>query len=804
MIYEIVWFQLLQLVIGSSAVSLAVLLGTYMGGMCLGSLALPRLVPRRMHPLRVYAWLELTLGVLGIAVLFVMPYVTDLYTLAAGTGLPAVLGRGIVCVACLLPPTMLMGATLPAIARWMEESPEGISWLGFFYGGNIAGAVLGCLAAGFYLLRVHDMEKATYVAAMLNVSIGLFALALAVFIPNAQPQAIAPDRDAIVPRRPWLVYATIALSGACALAAEVVWTRQLALMLGGTVYTFSNILAVFLVGLGIGSSVGSMIARSSPRPRLLLGLCQLLAAGGIAWTASMLSRSVPFWPINPYLSKDPWLTFQLDLARCFWSILPATILWGASFPLALAAGAAKGQDPGRLVGSMYAANTVGAILGAVGASLFLVYWLGTQRAEEILIGLSVAAALFTIVPYAWSLGWSPALNRSSLALGGVSVVVALALIAWPAAKLVQSVPPLPWELVAFGRTLATSLEEKRTNLYMGEGLNSSVAVTESGSTRYFHISGKVEASNNDQDMRLERMLGHLPALFHPNPRSVLVVGCGAGVTAGSFLTYPSVERVVICELEPLVPQAIAPYFANENYSVATDPRVQIIFDDARHYILTSKEQFDIITSDPIHPWVKGSATLYTKEYFELCKRRLNPGGLITQWVPLYESNEAVVKSEMATFFDVFPHGTIWNNDDSGKGYDTVLLGQAEPLKINADELQQRLERPDHHSAAKSLEDVGFKTLVGLLTKYGGQASDLRPWLEDAEINRDRNLRLQYLAGLELNNNEGEAIADKMLSYRRFPDNLMVGSGWRAHALQVALEQAIGSQQKRKPASKPEG
>ncbi len=223
----------------------------------------------------------------------------------------------------------------------------------------------------------------------------------------------------------------------------------------------------------------------------------------------------------------------------------------------------------------------------------------------------------------------------------------------------------------------------------------------------FHVCGKVEASTEPADMRLQRMLGHLSALVHPKPRSVLVVGCGAGVTAGSFLLHPEVERIVLCEIEPLIPKVVSVYFARENYDVVDDPRVEIVYDDARHYILTTQEKFDVITSDPIHPWVKGSAALYTREYFDLCKRRLNPGGVVTQWVPLYESNEDVVKSEIATFFTAFPQGTIWSNDIEGEGYDVVLLGRTEPLKIDVDALQQRLNREDHRRVAESLAEVNF-------------------------------------------------------------------------------------------------
>jgi spermidine synthase len=772
LIYEIVWFQLLQLVIGSSAVSLGVLLGTFMGGMCLGSLALPRVISARHHPLRVYALLELGIAAVGIAVLFGMPSVDRVYTATVGHGLAGILLRAAVCVVCLLPPTLLMGATLPAVARWVEATPRGVSWLGFFYGGNIAGAVFGCLLAGFYLLRVHDMETATYVAAAINVAVALIGLAVAAVAPYRAPAAGAAHGAAERAPAAWTVYVAVGLSGLCALGAEVIWTRLLSLMLGATVYTFAIILAVFLVGLGIGSSVGSALARSATRPRLLLGICQLLLTAAIAWAALVLAKSLPYWPIDPSLSRNPWLNFQLDLVRCAWAVLPAACLWGASFPLALAAVATRGQDPGRLVGGVYAANTVGAIVGATGFSMLVIGWLGTQQSQRLLIGLSAVAALLAFAP----------LLRAPRVAGIASLAGATGLAAW----LAWGVPAVPWGLVAYGRYLPTR-SALADMLYVGEGMNASVAVTlQDGGVRNFHVSGKVEASSESQDMRLQRMLGHLPALLHPKPRSVLVVGCGAGVTAGSFVVHPDVERIVICEIEPLIPQVVATYFGDENYDVLRDPRVEVVYDDARHYVLTTREKFDVITSDPIHPWVKGAATLYTKEYFELCKRRLNPGGMVSQWVPLYESKPEAVKSEVATFFDVFPGGTIWSNDIDGEGYDVVLLAQDGATRIDVDDLQRRLDRDDHADATKSLRDVGFGSAVDLLATYAGQGADLGPWLAGAEINRDRNLRLQYLAGMGLNTYQDGPIYDDMLVHRKFPENLFVASDWRKQQLKAAL------------------
>ena len=774
LIYEIVWFQMIQLVIGSSAISLAVLLGTFMGGMCLGSIALPRYIGTHRHPLRVYAALEAGIGVIGLLLLALIPLVGGVYSSVVGHGLAGILLRAFFCVLLLLPPTILMGATLPAISRWIETTPTGVSWMGFFYGGNIAGAVLGCLLAGFYLLRVHDVATATFAALALNAAVALAGWGLARITPYATP---APDAHTAAPtitRETRLVYVAIALSGMTALGAEVIWTRLLSLLLGATVYTFAIILAVFLTGLGVGSGIASWLARTIARPRLALGICQLLLAAAIAWTAYMLSSSLPYWPVNPSITENAWMVFQMDLVRTIWAMLPPALLWGASFPFAVAAAAARGQDPARLLGGVYAANTVGAILGALGFGMIAVPAIGTQNAQRTLIAFAVVSAMLMLVPVLMRRADT---NESRPEAGTVAVPARLGWVALAvvlAALLARGVPDVPPVLIAYGRYAPTYASPDA--LYVGEGMNASVAVTQlEDGTRNFHVSGKIEASTEPQDMRLQRMLGHITALLHDEPKTVLVVGFGAGVTAGTFVLHPSVERIVICEIEPLIPRVVSRYFGAENYNVLDDPRVEVVYDDARHYILTTKEQFDVITSDPIHPWVKGAATLYTREYFDLARRHLNPGGVMTQWVPLYESSEEVVKSEIATFFDVFPEGTIWANAPDGRGYDIVLAGRAGPAQIDLDRLQERLARPDHGAVAQSLAEVGFYSPFDLLATYGGRGPDLTPWLAVAAINRDRSLRLMYIAGMGNNLYRNAAIFDAMLAYARYPDELFVGS-----------------------------
>ena len=286
-------------------------------------------------------------------------------------------------------------------------------------------------------------------------------------------------------------------------------------------------------------------------------------------------------------------------------------------------------------------------------------------------------------------------------------------------------------------------------------------------------------------------MGHLPALIQASsgglqPRSVLTVGFGAGITAGSFVPYPEVERLIICEIEALVPPTSSKYFEKQNYDVLHDRRTRIIYDDARHYIFTTHDKFDVITTDPIHPWVKGTSTLYSKEYYELCKRHLNPGGVVAQWLPIYDSDLDTIKTELATFFEVFPNGTMWSNYFNGDGYDLVLIGREDRIPINVDELQQRLDRPGYSAVSAALGEVGFHSAVDVLATYAGRATELKPLLVNAQINKDVNMRLQYLAGLGLNSMAYQKTYSTILAYRRFPEGLLVGSGARLDALRTLL------------------
>jgi spermidine synthase len=670
------------------------------------------------------------------------------------------------------------------MSRWVETTPSGVAWLGFFYGGNIAGAVAGSLLAGFYLMRHFDMTITTLVALGLNVLVAVIALWLA----GRTPHETSSEKTAVaVPSygSP-AVYTAIAISGLTALASEVIWTRVLSLQFGGTVYTFSLILAVFLGGLGIGSTVGASIARSL-NARVALGWCQMLLCGAMFWAYYQVTESLPFWPINPSISSAlgpnaavDTFNFQLDLVRCIWVVLPAAMLWGASFPLALGAVAAPGQDPATVVGRVYAANTVGAILGSLGASA-LVWTISSQHAVQVLVGLSALASLMLLAPIVSEsdskrgLRWGPA----------VMLIIATGL----AGLLVRSVPSVPGILIAYGRYAATWIGQNEI-VYAEEGLQASVAVTRTPSgVLNYHNAGKVQASSEPQDMRLQRMLGHLTTLLPTSTQqTVLVIGCGAGVTAGAVSISPHLQAETIAEIEPLVPSSVSKYFGQHNYNVVTNPKVTVRIDDGRHFLLTTKQKFDGITSDPLDPWVKGAATLYTKEFFELAKSKLKPGGVVTLFVQLYESNEAAAKSEIGTFLEAFPNGMVFGNTQNGVGYDLVLLGQAEPTKIDVDAMEAKLQSLPE--VAQSLREVGFNSAVELFSTWAGQKPDLANWLKDVQINHDRNLRLQYLAGLGLNLYKSGEIYSHMLQFPyRFPDNIFTGSPQTMQALRDGIFKA---------------
>ncbi len=748
---------MLQLAIGSTSVSLGILLATFMGGLCIGSLWLPR-VKWNQHPLKIYAALEAGIGCFAVLVQLSLPFLNRVYFAGAEHGLAGMLMRGLLAALCMLGPTILMGASLPVIVRALGNTTKGVAWWGFLYGANTAGAVLGCLLAGFYLLRVYNMATATYVAVAINFTIALISFLMAGRVRLATDQEnVEPIVSPSVYSR-WPIYLTIACSGATALGAEVVWTRLLGMLLLATVYVFSLILAVFLMGLAVGSAAGSWLLRKV-RPAEALGWCQILLVLGMAWTAYMIINVLPFWNDDVLTTLNPWHMYQLDLKRCLVAILPSTFLWGASFPFACAAVATPGEDSSRTAGGVYAANTLGAIAGALVVSLVLIPSIGSRDSERVLLVVAALSGAIVLVPAAG--------KSKGIAVGLAASLIVSGLLAW-------SMNPIPGDLIAYGRQMKINAGQSKI-LYTKEGRNSSVAISKwPNGTIYVNVNGHVEATTEIFDMKLQRMVGHLPALLHPDPKSVLGIGFGAGVSAGTFTRYPGIEKITICEIEPVIPPASTRFFGAQDYRVALNPKTHIVFDDARHYLMTAHEKFDIIASDPLDVFVKGTAALYSKEYFESVKQHLNPGGMFSLYVPLYETDEPTIQSELKTFFDAFPFGTIWANTRDGLGYDMVFLGQQGPVKIDLDAVEKRWNLPEHAPVRASLLDIGILNWFDLFSTYAGSAADLNPWVKNAQINTDGDLRLSYLAGWGINAKMDNDLYLMMLKYRRPPIALFTG------------------------------
>lgn len=804
LIYQVVWFQLLGIVLGASALSLGVLLATFMGGLCLGGYLLPRLVSPHRRVIAVLAALELGIAVIGVGVLLGLPAIANIYGAWAGPGFAGLALRAAVASLFLLPPTVLMGATLPAAARAVAQTPQGLGAMGLLYGANIAGGVVGSLVAGFYLLRLYDVTVATGVAVAVNLLVAALALTASKSALHArvmgssgaeqQVFAVATEQQAFTAEptgrsnepesrtdHPWPVYLVAALSGCTALAAEVVWTRHLTLLLGATVYAFAAILALFLLGLALGSGLASRLARRLT-PAVALAACQLALPVAIAWAAYSMARVLPNWPSNPAPATGPVAWVPLDLLRVGLTVLPAAVLWGASFPLAIAALGGPRRDPGTDVGGVYVANTIGAMIGSLVTSFVLIVWLGSRQTEQLMALVAFGAGLIALAAADTGAGRRAGASRARRRAVAMAVVgIALAV---PA---VLALPALPADVIAYGRFAAIRAGEADV-IYTGEGMTASIAVSaDADGVLSYHSAGKIQASAHPPDLRLQRMLGHMTTLAAAEPRDFLVIGLGAGVTAGAVALDPAAESVTIAEIEPLVPRVAAQYFGDQNFDVMDAAKVSVRLDDGRHVLATSNELFDGITSDPLDPWVKGAATLYTREFWQLARSHLASGGVVTVFVQLYQSTEAAVKSEIATFFDVFPDGGVFANTVEGRGYDLVLLARADGSPIDIDAIHARLGSQRYAPVARSLLEVGFVSAADLFGTFVGGREDFEAWLDGAQINRDRNLRLQYLAGEGFALYRAEEIFASMATYRpQFPEALFTGSPLRLEELRQRM------------------
>ena len=665
LMYEIVWVRSLSLVFGGTHLAVTAVLSVFMGGLALGSYGIGRRVDSINKPLRLYGYLELGIAVSALAFMVLMRVYPSVYiVLAQGQDdriLYLTLIRILFACIALIVPTTLMGGTLPVLTRFVSRNAGNIgSQLSFLYGFNTLGAVAGALSAGFFLLRFYSVSTTLHVAIAINFLCGIVSILLQDRVQASieRTQQKSPDAGAgfadptgsaapviTVPEDPIparLVLIGIGVSGFCALGYEILWTRILTMVVGTSVYGFTIMLVAFLSGIALGSQAFGVALRLFRSPTLGLrrsvlgfGLVQVII-GATALLATIFIRDLPVHAISLhrwYASLGlPVFTARL-LANATIAIsamlLPAFFM-GLAFPLAGDVTASYRKKIGHAVGNVLTYNTVGAILGSVVSGFLLIYLFGIERSLQMLIVINVGFGLITMAGLAK--------KRIAIAVCGGLMLMTLVFLAikhdvfrvWDAKYLA---------IFRNNQPDAFNTPERRKDalentdvLFYDEGINSTISVIQpKGAHQAVLVNGKVVASSALMDQQCQLTLGHLPMLLHKDPKRVLVVGLGTGMTLGATSVHPEVEDLTLAEIEPEVLGA-ARTFGKYNNFVLDNPKLKIVFNDGRNFLTTTKNRYDVITADPIHPWTQGSGYLYTQEYFTTAAEHLAPGGIMCQWL----------------------------------------------------------------------------------------------------------------------------------------------------------------------------
>ena len=766
LIYEVVWARLLTLHMGSTVTAVGTVLAAFMGGMAGGAMLAGRVAPGldRRQALRSYAALEAAIAAGAVLVPLAFAAFRPLLALAYADGGSVWFGpiRILTSLTVLAAPAAAMGATLPFAVRWfVGPTAHPGREAGALYAANTLGAALGAAGAGFVLLPWLGLTGAALFAVTLNAASAAGALGLAAFgsdaaIPAGSAMTTPRQRQkpsrrtrgrhaaaaaanrrgeaadglaAVAPGRAWPVPAALALSGFVALAYEVAWTRVLALVLGPTTYAFSAMLATFIGGLAAGSAIGSWLARWRGQQVFFLGLTLILGALGgfgalrfIGPATLAMARAVD----QPDVAFAAVLALQVTLAAGL--LLPMTLALGAAFPLAVGATAQRPDALSSQVAVVYAANTCGAIAGALLASFVLVPLLGLQQTVLFSGALSVGGGCLLLLAARVTGIRRMAAAGAALAAVGVG---------WTA-------PDWNPKLISGGAykyapfvevpDLQTGLEEGDV-LFYAEGAAGTVSVRRSGGRVALAIDGKVDASNG-ADMLTQSLLAHLPLLLHPDPTAVGIIGLGSGVTLGAALRHP-VEHADVLEISAEVVEASA-FFRTENRGALDDPRTRLILGDGRSHMLLSSRSYDVIVSEPSNPWMAGVSTLFTREFFQAARDRLRPGGILCQWAHTYDMSDADLRSIVATFLAVFPDGAMWH---VGQG-DLLLIGSLDPLDPRLQAVAENWQRP---GVATDLAAVGIQDPFSVLSLYVGGGHVLQQYSGGARIQTDDRNALEFSA-----------------------------------------------------------
>jgi spermidine synthase len=736
LVYEVVWTRELTYVFGGSAFAIATVLAAFMAGLALGSKVLGGLIDRRGHPLVVYALLEVGIAVFAVVLPVIFGLLPRVYAPFYGSGGMEAVRFGLSFLVLLLP-TTLMGGTLPVLGKLLLRNWDGLGLrAGLLYGVNTFGAVVGVAAGGFVLMPALGLQGATLVAVGVNLIIAAGALVLARRVPLEAVTDELSEAPAVVgapaPSLRRAVLIVYAASGFAALSYEVAWTKTLSMILGTTTYAFTSMLATFLLGLALGSALFARLSDRYGRPAVLLALVQT----GIPL---LVLATVPVMGYLPQLFVDGFTDlrgswFQLELYRIALAasiMFAPAVLMGGTFPL-VSRVYLGGANTGSRLGSLYAANTVGAILGSFATGFLLLPWFGRQNSILIASVVNILAVLLLLAVIRWR--HVPSRARWSVATAAIALVPALWLGLQPwNTRVMASGAYIYAEKYAQSPSIRDALDGNHL-LFYEEGPEGTVSVWQWDYQTILRTNGKVDASSH-LDMITQKFLAHLPALYHRGEmRDGLVIGLGSGVSTGSLLSYP-IERVDTVELMPGMVEA-AGYFDDANGNCMADPRHRVVWGDGRNHLRLADQRYDVIVSEPSNPWIAGIGALFTKEFFEIAGERLRNGGVLSQWVQIYDFSEADLKTIFATIMDAFPHVHVWR----GSPADLILVASHEPLRLDIEAVWRALgETPGQDLAATELG-----SLAQLLAYFVTDRDGMKKWVGKWEQRvTDDNLYLEY-------------------------------------------------------------
>ena len=748
LIYEVLWARMLGLVFGATTLAVSTVLAAFMGGLALGSALAGCFGSRIKRPLSAYGWLEIGIAIYAILVPLLFRWVDHLSVLIWQEFQPGFfifsVWRFVLSSLLLLFPTTLMGATLPVLSSALLNSlghdSRSVTKL---YACNLAGAILGTVVAGFVLLPVLGVRRTIFTAAVINTVIGLAAVIADRRTSRTQIEGAAEDivqgSREVTGKTFWSMCALA--SGFVTISTQVAWTRMLTMIIGSSTYAFSIVVALFLIGLALGAWIIGRKDQSVNLRATILKVEVLTAAS--LFVSLFIVNFIPWLLIKLGLafkiSSWPTLLMLQILSAALLILLPA-LLMGMVMPLVLF-WASSGDGAVRLVGRTYAVNTIGAIAGAFISGFVLIPRTSTKFTLIVASATCLIVAGFAYQPPR-SIG--DAGLRRSLSAGLTFALIILLLVAAPPINVADLSVGAYDTLVRVlaGRDVTTTAESSRDNgsdthrlVMYEEGPTSTVSVRKDGETFSMAINGRTNASDSSSDMPTQVMLGELPMLLAPRLNNGLVIGFATGVTVGAMLESP-IASVTCVELESATIKG-SHFFEHVNHQPLNDPRTKLIIDDARTYLRVTTTRYDVIVSEPSHPWVPGVANLFTREFFELGRQRLSDQGVFVQWLQIYQLSTESLRSVLATYKTVFPHVMVFRVGGGAKGKDLILVGSNSPL--NLDLLSQRLA---DERIARELSRINLNTEADVRSWYICDELRLGPAISGAKINTDDNMHIE--------------------------------------------------------------